>query len=58
MNQRYWWYLRTTAGGGAVRPVSQVYAVRMAGMSGPAKMYSVYCPPRKWIRYSSLGENS
>ena len=27
-------------------------------MSGPVKMYSVYCPPRKWIRYSSVGENS
>ena len=26
---------------------------RIPRMSGPAKMYSVYCPPAKWKRYSS-----
>ncbi len=41
-----------------MRPVSSVYAVRMAGMSGPAKMYSVYCPPAKLTRYSSGREKS
>ena len=27
-------------------------------MAGPAKRYSVYCPPEKWMRYSCGAEKS
>ena len=30
----------------------------MSAMSGPAKTYSVYWPPSKWIAYSSGEEKS